>query len=97
MDQTLNEVTYGNFGTNYVINNNIIENPSTTQLSIVDKEGNAISMTSSIEYFFGSAITASYCASAFGSMPVPSDSRCAQNRSTIAAIWSASATSRITT
>jgi gamma-glutamyltranspeptidase/glutathione hydrolase len=33
------------------------EKPSTTHLSIIDRDGNAIALTSSIEYFFGSAIS----------------------------------------
>jgi gamma-glutamyltranspeptidase/glutathione hydrolase len=37
-------------------NDNAIEKPSTTHLVVVDKEGNAISMTSSIENGFGSAL-----------------------------------------
>ncbi|WP_019027474.1 gamma-glutamyltransferase [Colwellia piezophila] len=37
-------------------NDNAIERPSTTHLAIVDKQGNAISMTSSIENGFGSAL-----------------------------------------
>lgn len=43
-------------------NNNVLasykqpEPPETTHMSIIDKEGNAIAFTSSIEYFFGSAL-----------------------------------------
>ncbi|NQZ26928.1 MAG: gamma-glutamyltransferase [Colwellia sp.] len=37
-------------------NDNAIERPSTTHLVVVDKQGNAISMTSSIENGFGSAL-----------------------------------------
>lgn len=41
----------------YKIDNKAPELPSTTQLSIVDDQGNAISMTSSIEYYFGSVLS----------------------------------------
>ena len=37
-------------------NDNAIERPSTTHLVVIDKQGNAISMTSSIENGFGSAL-----------------------------------------
>lgn len=37
-------------------NDNAIERPSTTHLVVVDKQGNAVSMTSSIENGFGSAL-----------------------------------------
>lgn len=41
---------------NSVININAMEKPSTTHLSIIDKEGNAVSFTSSVEYLFGSSL-----------------------------------------
>ena len=46
----------GDFKTAKKILYKTVEKPSTTHLSIVDKYGNAISMTSSIEYPFGSTI-----------------------------------------
>jgi gamma-glutamyltranspeptidase/glutathione hydrolase len=42
---------------NLVVNNKAVELPSTTHLSVVDKNGNSVALTSSIEYFFGSAIS----------------------------------------
>lgn len=42
---------------NVVLDKKAVEMPSTTHMSIVDKEGNAVAMTSSIEYFFGSALS----------------------------------------
>lgn len=58
MDSTLKNVTPGEFtGFDlYAFDKASNENPSTTHLSVIDKEGNAISMTSSIEYAFGSAL-----------------------------------------
>lgn len=46
----------GDFTTAKKVFYKTIEKPSTTHLSIVDKYGNAVSMTSSIEYPFGSTI-----------------------------------------
>lgn len=41
---------------NTVIDKKAAELPSTTHISIVDNDGNAIAMTSSIEYYFGSVL-----------------------------------------
>ncbi|MFT6332311.1 MAG: gamma-glutamyltranspeptidase/glutathione hydrolase [Lentimonas sp.] len=56
--KAMKNVNAGEFDvkTSYVVNKNAVELPSTTHLSIVDSEGNAISMTSSIEYYFGSTL-----------------------------------------
>jgi len=43
-------------GSQLLANDNAIERPSTSHISIIDKEGNAVSMTSSIENGFGSAL-----------------------------------------
>jgi gamma-glutamyltranspeptidase/glutathione hydrolase len=45
-----------NTKTNFVVDKNVVELPSTTHISIIDDEGNAIAMTSSIEYYFGSTL-----------------------------------------
>lgn len=58
-NQALTSVKPGKFtiNQNFVLNKRAIEPPSTTHLSVIDKSGNAVSMTNSIEYFFGSAIS----------------------------------------
>lgn len=59
MNRAATSVNPGVFVNNkisYIINNNAKELPSTTHLSIVDDEGNAIALTSSIEYLFGSSV-----------------------------------------
>ena len=43
-------------GSTLLLDGNSIERPSTSHLSIIDAEGNALSMTSSIENAFGSAL-----------------------------------------
>lgn len=56
-DKILENIESGDFKNwKYAMNNNAHENPSTTHISVIDKEGNAIAMTSSIEYIFGSAL-----------------------------------------
>lgn len=55
-DRILTNPKPGKFklSSDYHINENTFEANSTTHISAIDKEGNAISMTSSIEYLFGS-------------------------------------------
>lgn len=59
-DKAMTKVEPGNFQkikADFALNNDAAELPSTTHMSVLDADGNAVSMTSSIEYFFGSAIS----------------------------------------
>lgn len=53
-DEDMGTATAGDF--NQFVAGVNVEQPSTTQISIVDAEGNAVSMTSTIEMGFGSAV-----------------------------------------
>jgi gamma-glutamyltranspeptidase/glutathione hydrolase len=58
MDSAMSEVSPGSFTKKSTRKKRakINEKPSTTHLAIVDKKGNAVSMTSTIEYLFGSVL-----------------------------------------
>jgi gamma-glutamyltranspeptidase/glutathione hydrolase len=57
-NKAMGNVSAGEFNieASYQINQNAKELPSTTHLSIIDKYGNAIALTSTIEYYFGSTL-----------------------------------------
>ena len=56
-NKDMGQATSGNPQNSTVLaNDNAIERPSTTHLVVIDKQGNALSMTSSIENGFGSAL-----------------------------------------
>ena len=58
LDKKIENIEPGQFGAQqFAVKENDIEPPSTTHISIIDDRGNSVSMTSSIEYFFGSAIS----------------------------------------
>lgn len=42
---------------NMILDKEAWQSPSTTHISVIDNDGNAVALTSSIEYFFGSAIS----------------------------------------
>lgn len=48
--------SHGDIYTDFNTSTPFFERPSTTHMSIIDKEGNAVSMTSSIEFAFGSSL-----------------------------------------
>jgi gamma-glutamyltranspeptidase/glutathione hydrolase len=56
LDRAISKVEAGDLAINLKPNNEIFEKPSTTHFSIIDRQGNAVALTSSIEYFFGSAL-----------------------------------------
>lgn len=56
LNQALNNPLAGEINITKKTLGNVVDKPSTTHFAIVDQQGDAVSITSSIEYFYGSGI-----------------------------------------